>query len=86
MPEISRFYGIAIRMFSADHAPPLFHAIYGDDELIVGIYPIRIIAGSSSNRVRSMVLGWAALHQDELMVDWERCRSAQVPHPIAPLD
>lgn len=28
MPTISFFYGIAIRMYFRDHAPPHFHAIY----------------------------------------------------------
>ena len=30
MPEISRFYGIVIRMYGLDHAPPHMHAVYGD--------------------------------------------------------
>ncbi|MBK6770743.1 MAG: DUF4160 domain-containing protein [Ignavibacteria bacterium] len=30
MPEISRFYGIIIRMYFKDHAPPHFHAEYRD--------------------------------------------------------
>ena len=30
MPEISRFYGIVIKMFHADHPPPHFHAEYGE--------------------------------------------------------
>jgi len=30
MPEISRFYGIVIRMYFGDHNPPHFHAAYGD--------------------------------------------------------
>jgi len=29
MPEISRFYGIAIKMFHNDHQPPHFHAEQG---------------------------------------------------------
>ena len=33
MPEISRFLGIIIAMFYKDHAPPRFHAIYGDYEM-----------------------------------------------------
>jgi hypothetical protein len=86
VPEISRFYGIIIRMFYADHAPPHFHALYGEDELIVGILPIRILDGSATRRVQSMVLEWAALHQEELVADWDRCRSAQVPFPITPLE
>lgn len=86
MPTISRFYGILIRMFFNDHAPPHFHAVYGDFELIVGIAPIAILEGDAPARVRSMVLEWAALHQTELLADWERCRQAQPPLPIPPLE
>lgn len=86
MPTISRFYGIDIRMFYNDHAPPHFHALYGEFELIVDIQPILIREGSAPGRVRSMVLEWAALHQQELMEDWKRCRDALAPNPIAPLD
>ncbi|MGL4497693.1 MAG: DUF4160 domain-containing protein, partial [Chroococcales cyanobacterium] len=45
MPSISQFYGILIRMFYNDHAPPHFHAVYGEYELIVGIAPITILQG-----------------------------------------
>ena len=31
MPEISRFFGIIIRMYFGDHNPPHFHAIYQED-------------------------------------------------------
>lgn len=86
MPVISRFYGIIIRMFFADHAPPHFHAMYGEDELVVAISPIRVLEGRTSARVQSMVLEWAALHQEELVEDWERCRNAEAPFPINPLD
>lgn len=86
MPEISRFYGIIIRMFYRDHAPPHFHAVYGDDELTVGIQPIAILEGSAPSRVRSMVTEWAALHQDELLANWERCRNANAPATIEPLE
>ena len=37
MPEISRFYGIVIRMYFNDHQPPHFHAEYGGKEVIVNI-------------------------------------------------
>ena len=37
MPEISRFLGIVIAMFYSDHAPPHFHARYGDYEVTVRI-------------------------------------------------
>ena len=31
VPEISRFFGIVIKMFFEDHNPPHFHAEYGSD-------------------------------------------------------
>jgi len=37
MPEISRFFGIVVAMFYSDHAPPHFHACYGEDEVTVRI-------------------------------------------------
>jgi len=30
MPEISRFFGIVIRMYYNEHMPPHFHADYGE--------------------------------------------------------
>lgn len=86
MPVISQFYGIIIRMFFNDHAPPHFHAVYRDYELIVGIQPIVVLRGRAPQRVRSMVLEWAVLHQQELLDDWQRCRDADAPQPIAPLE
>jgi hypothetical protein len=32
MPEISRFFGIVIRMYFDDHNPPHIHAIYAGNE------------------------------------------------------
>ena len=39
MPEISRFFGIVIKMFFDDHNPPHFHAEYGGDVSIFEIWP-----------------------------------------------
>lgn len=86
MPLITEFYGILIRRFYNDHAPPHFHAVYGEHEVVVGISPIRILDGEAPNRVRSMVLEWSALHQTELLDDWERCRRAEPLLPIPPLE
>ncbi len=86
MPKISRFYGINIKMYYNDHLPPHFHAVYGDKELIVTINPIEILQGTASPKVRSLVLEWTALHQQELAQNWQRCRDAQAPLAIEPLD
>ncbi len=34
MPEVSRFYGIVIKIFYDDHNPPHFHAEYGEYEVL----------------------------------------------------
>lgn len=86
MPTISTFFGITIQMFYNDHNPPHFHANYGDDEALVGISPIRIIEGNLPNRVKSLVFEWAALHQVELLADWNLCMQKQRPAEIAPLE
>jgi hypothetical protein len=86
MPIISEFYGITIRVFYDDHNPPHIHASYGEYEIIVGISPIAIIKGKVPNRVRSMVLEWIALHQQELMENWELSQSGKSPQKLEPLD
>ncbi len=86
MPEIARFYGIIIRMYYRDHAPPHFHAEYGEHELLVTISPAGVLGGDAPSRVRSMVLEWCVLHQAELAENWERCRSGARPTSIAPLE
>ncbi len=45
MPEISRFLGIVIAMYYNDHAPPHFHAHYGDSEIRVEINTGEIMSG-----------------------------------------
>ena len=45
MPEVSRFYGIIIRIFFRDHQPPHFHAIYGEYEAVVEIETREIVRG-----------------------------------------
>lgn len=44
MPEISRFFGIVIKMFFEDHNPPYFHAEYGDGEALIAIRNLSVFA------------------------------------------
>jgi hypothetical protein len=85
MPEISRFFGIIIRMYFDDHEPPHFHAIYGEAEAQIAIDPIHIIHGQLPSRALSMVLEWAALHQHELADNWQRLHTSQPTQKVAPL-
>ena len=85
MPEISRFYGIVIKMFFDDHLPPHFHAEYGDLELIININTLAIVQGKFPPRALGLVMEWAALHQAELKADWEKAKSKQSVDKISPL-
>lgn len=86
MPTISSFYGIMIQMFWGDHAPPHFHALYGEYEVIVNIRTLEIIKGFMPRRALALVLEWASLHREELMEDWKLCELKQMPVKIEPLE
>ncbi len=86
MPELSRFFGIIIRMYYDDHPPPHFHATYGDREMQVSIDPIMILNGQIPRRAISMVLEWAAIHQHELMANWHLLNENRSLRKIEPLE
>ena len=88
MPELSRFFGIIIRMFAeidAPHHTPHFHAYYQDQVGVYGIDPIEMISGSLPKRQQRLVEAWTELHQGELMADWNLLQSGRRPTPIDPL-
>jgi hypothetical protein len=85
MPTISMFYGIIIQMFWDEHAPPHFHAKYGEYKATINIRELCIIEGSLPRRASQLVLDWAELHQGELLLDWDLCQANQHPKPVAPL-
>ena len=86
MPELSRFYGIIIRMFYGDHAPPHFHAVYQGEEVQINIETFAVIKGAMRRRALVLVLEWAALHREELRQAWEQASHNQEPSKIEPLD
>jgi hypothetical protein len=85
MPRISYFYGTAIYMYYNDHAPPHFHAIYGESEALFAIDDLGVIRGNVPGRVRSLV-EWAAGYHSELVEDWDLARQGRPLKPIPPLD
>jgi hypothetical protein len=85
MPEISRFYGIVIKMFFADHNPPHFHAEYGGQEAILNIRTLALISGRLPPLAFGLVMERASLHQDELMGLWEDASRLEPLHRIEPL-
>jgi hypothetical protein len=85
MPTISSFYGILIRMFFNDHAPPHFHVQYAEYKATIDIQTLTLSSGQLPRRALELVLDWAELHQQELLEDWQLCMDKQQPKPIEPL-
>jgi hypothetical protein len=85
VPEVSRFYGIVIRMYFEDHSPPHFHAYYGEYDALINIHTMAVISGRLPPRALGLVIEWALLHQDELQTAWERARNLEPLGKIAPL-
>ena len=63
MPTISMFYGILIQMFWNDHAPPHFHALYGEFEALIDIRTLEVLEGQLPRRALALVLEWAGESQ-----------------------
>ena len=83
MPEICRFYGIVIKMYFADHAPPHFHAEYAEYEARIAIDSLAVISGKLPPRAMGLVAEWTTLHQQDLTVLWEKARRLE---PLPRLD
>lgn len=86
MPEISRFYGIIIRMFYNDHNPPHFHVVYQESEAVIDINTLDIIAGELPGRALSLAIEWAVSHRKELIENWEKAQNHETLKKIKPLD
>jgi hypothetical protein len=86
MPEISRFYGIVIRMYFGDHGIPHFHVKYEKWEAQVSIADLKVLSGKLPRRAMSHVLEWAFEHRDELFDDWELAKNGRTPKKIKPLE
>lgn len=85
MPEISRFFGIVIKMFYGEHMPPHFHAEYNEYKAVFEIRTLSVISGSLPPRVLGMVIEWASEHQQELLDLWERASNHQPLPKLPPL-
>jgi hypothetical protein len=57
MPEICHFYGIVIKMYFADHAPPHFHAEYSEHEARIAINSLAVLSGKLPPRAMGLVGG-----------------------------
>lgn len=86
MPTLSRFYGIVIRMYYDDHAPPHLHAIYEGAQVVIALDTLGILRGHLPRRALALVLEWTKLHGPELREAWRRAEAHEPLGTIPPLD
>ena len=86
MPELSRFFGIVIRMFYDDHSPPHFHARYGWHHAVISMPGLTVLKGSLPPRALGLVMEGAAQHRGELWEDWALARDKAPLKAIPPLE
>ena len=86
MPEISRFFGIIIRMFFDEHNPPHIHAEYQASKAVFDLNG-NITRGDLGSRTAvRLVREWIDMHSSELREDWELTQAGKEIKKIAPLD
>jgi len=88
VPELSRFFGIVIRMFveaGGQHHRAHFHAYYQDQAAVFAVDTIECLGGEFPTAQQRLVEAWAEIHRAELEHDWELLQSGQPPVKIEPL-
>jgi hypothetical protein len=88
MPEISRFFGVVIRMFvevGGPHHRPHFDAYYQDFVGVYAVDQIELIGGELPRPQHRLALAWAELHKRELMDGWDALQAGRNPAKIDPL-
>ena len=67
MPEITRFYGIVIKIFFLrEHNPPHFHAVYGEHNGIFEIETLKMLEGDLPKKAQSLIVEWAGNYKSYL--------------------
>ena len=62
MPTTSFFYGLVIRMYFNDHAPPHFHVEYAEFKATIDIDSLTLTTGKPPRRAHMLVLDMAELY------------------------
>ena len=72
MPELSRFYGIVVRMYFDDdqqHSLPHVHVYYGSMDASYSLQG-KLLGGKIPPKQEKLLLAWIALHEQELQENW----------------
>lgn len=81
MPEITRFYGIVIKMFfkPKEHEPSHLHALYGEHIGVFDLRTLEMTEGDLPGRAQDLVKEWMKYHQQELLDMWAAQKLEKLP-------
>ena len=81
MPEISRFYGIVIKMFfkPKEHEPSHIHALYGEYMGEFNIKTLEMIQGDLPQKAQDLVKEWLEKYQKDLQKMWNEQKITKLP-------
>ena len=81
MPEVSRFYGIVIKMFfkPKEHEPSHIHALYGEYIGIFDLKSMEMTTGDLPAKAQELVKEWLAANQTELLKMWDTQKIEKLP-------
>lgn len=88
MPEISRFFGIIVRMFTetgTQHHLPHLHAYYQNHKATYRIDNGELLAGSLPRRQHRLVEAWIELYQEKLLENWNLANAGEPINKVPPL-
>jgi hypothetical protein len=86
MPTICRFYGITIAIYFNDHAPPHFHARYGEFLAQVRIADGAVMRGRLPPRALRLVRQWNLRYKLEIERSWVQLMRTGVAEMVPPLE
>lgn len=86
MPYVSMFFGIIVRMFYNEHNPPHFHAEYQGQAGVFDLNGNMTHGSMRSKTAVRLIREWAALHNAELVRNWERAAQKEPIEKIDPLE
>ena len=86
MPEISRFFGIVIRMFYEDHNPPHLHAEFQGKKAVFDFQGNILRGDLASKTAVKLVREWIDLHVADLEDNWQSAITGKAIKQIEPLN
>ena len=87
MPELSRFFGIVIKLIFHDdeqHHKPHVHVRYGEYKASVAVDG-ELLAGGLPKKQLRLVQAWLIIHEDEVYEAWNNAVAGKAFNSIDPL-